>query len=137
ASEVEAMGLWILLLGLVVFFAMHSVRMVAGGYRDAQIAAGERRWKGRYSLVSLAGIALVIAGWILFRGDAPEIYEPPAWGRHIAMGLVLLAFILLPAANMPAGRIRATTSSTRCSSASSFGRPGTSWSTAIRPRYCC
>ncbi len=100
------MGLWILILGMAAFFSIHSVRMVAGGYRDAQVAANERRWKGAYALVSLAGFVLIILGWILYRGDAPELYEPPAWGRHLAMGLVLIAFILLPAANMPAGRIR-------------------------------
>ena len=101
------MGLWILVLGLVVFFAMHSVRMVAGGFREAQVAANERRWKGIYSLVSLVGFVLIVLGWILYRAEAPELYEPPAWGRHVAMALVLVAFILLPAANMPPGRIRA------------------------------
>lgn len=100
------MGLWVLVVGLVVFFAIHSVRMVAGDFRQAQISADERRWKGTYSVVSLIGFGLIIAGWVLFRGEAAEIYEPPAWGRHIAMALVLVAFILLPAANMPAGRIR-------------------------------
>lgn len=100
------MGLWILVLGLVVFFAIHSVRMVAGGFREAQVAVSERRWKGIYSLASLAGFALIIWGWILFRGEAPELYEPPGWGRHLAMALVLVSFILLASANMPAGRIR-------------------------------
>jgi len=100
------MGLWVLVLGLVVFFAVHSVRMLAGGFRESQVAANERRWKGIYSLVSLAGFALIIWGWILFRGEAPEIYEPPAWGRHLAMALMWVSFILLASANMPVGRIR-------------------------------
>jgi uncharacterized membrane protein len=98
--------MWILVLGLVVFFAIHSSRMVAGDFRDAQLAANAGRWKGLYSLASAIGLALIIWGWVLFRPEAPEIFTPPAWGRHVAMGLLLLAFILLAAANMPAGRIK-------------------------------
>ncbi|MDP1730548.1 MAG: NnrU family protein [Devosia sp.] len=98
--------MWVLILGLVVFFVVHSVRMVAGGFREAQLASAPGIWKGLYSLVSLAGFALIIWGWILFRPDAPEIFEPPAWGRHAASLLVLVAFILLAAANMPAGYIK-------------------------------
>lgn len=98
--------MWILILGLVVFFATHSLRMVAGGFRDAQLQANERRWKGIYSLLSLLGFGLIIWGWIVFRGEAPQVYDPPSWGRHLAMALVWIAFILLASANMPAGRIR-------------------------------
>ena len=94
--------MWILLLGLLIFFAIHSVRMAAGGFRDRQVAANERRWKGLYSLVSLLGLALIVWGWVVFRGEAPQIYEPPAWGRHLAMALVFIAFVLFAAAEMPA-----------------------------------
>lgn len=98
--------MWILILGLAVFFGVHSVRMVAGGFREAQLAANEKRWKGIYSLLSLVGLALIIWGWVAFRGEAPQVYEPPAWGRHLAMALVWIAFILLAASNMPPGRIK-------------------------------
>lgn len=96
----------ILVAGLILFFAIHSVRMVAPGFRDAQLAQSEGRWKGIYSLVSLVGMALIIWGWIVFRPEAPAIYEPPAWGRHVAMLLVWIAFVLAATANMPAGRIK-------------------------------
>jgi uncharacterized membrane protein len=96
----------ILLLGLVIFFAIHSVRIAASGFRDAQIAANERRWKGLYSLASIAGVVLIVWGWRLYRPEAPEIYEPPSWGRHVAWVLVLAAFISLAAAYLPAGSIK-------------------------------
>lgn len=99
--------MWVLILGLIVFFSVHSVRMVAGGVRERQLAVSAGRWKGVYSLVSFVGLGLIVWGWILFRAEAPEIYEPPAWGRHAAMALVWIAFVLLAAANMPAGRIKA------------------------------
>lgn len=98
----------VLVLGLVVFFGVHLVRMVAPGLRAAQVAKGERRWKGLYALASLVGFGLIIWGWIIYRPDAPQIYDPPEWGRHLTMLLVLLAFIGVVAAYQPAGRIKAT-----------------------------
>src|SRR5262245_53336818 len=96
----------VLVLGLVVFFAIHLVRVAAPGFREAQLATNEGRWKGIYSLVSIVGFALIVWGWHLYRAEAPEIYEPPSWGRHAAALLVLVAFVLLAAAYPPAGRIR-------------------------------
>lgn len=98
----------ILLLGLGLFLGIHSVRILAAPLRDAQVAASPKRWRGLYSLVSAVGFGLIIWGWIVYRPAAPQLYDPPAWGRHAAMLLVWLAFILLPTANAPAGRIKAT-----------------------------
>jgi uncharacterized membrane protein len=95
----------ILVIGLVVFLGVHLVRVVAPDFREQQIAANERRWKGVYTLISFAGLALIIWGWNVYRPEAPEIYEPPSWGRHLAALLVLLAFISF-AASGPAGRIK-------------------------------
>lgn len=99
-------AMWILVLGLLIFFAVHSVRIVAGGFRDEQLAANPARWKALYSLASAVGLALIVWGWIVFRPDAPHVFDPPSWGRHAAMGLVFLAFVLLAAAYLPAGRIK-------------------------------
>lgn len=98
--------MWVLILGLIVFFAIHSVRMVAGDFRATQLDANPRRWKGIYSLLSAVGLGLIIWGWVLFRPEAPQMFEPPTWGRHLAMLLVWIAFVVLAAAEMPAGRIK-------------------------------
>lgn len=37
----------------------------------------------------------------------PYLFDPPSWGRHAAMALVLVGFVLLVAAFLPAGRIKA------------------------------
>ena len=63
----------VLVFGLVIFFGIHSVRIAAGSFRDEQIATNERRWKGLYSLASIAGVVLIIWGWRLYRPEAPEI----------------------------------------------------------------
>lgn len=98
--------MWILILGLAIFFAVHLTRVIAAPFRDAQVVANEGRWKGLYSLVSLVGFALIIWGWVVYRADAPEIYTPPDWGRRATEGLVLLAFISLAAAYSPPSHIK-------------------------------
>jgi uncharacterized membrane protein len=98
----------VLILGLVLFLGMHSVRIVAGAFRDAQVAARPGAWKGLYSLVSAVGLGLIIWGWMLYRPAAPVLYDPPVWSRHLALALVWPAFILLAGSNGPVGRIKAT-----------------------------
>jgi len=98
----------ILILGLALFLAVHSVRILAAPFRAAQVAASPGRWKGLYSVISAVGLGLIILGWIQFRPTAPQLYDPPPWGRHATMGLVWIAFVLLAGSNGPVGRIKAT-----------------------------
>ncbi len=96
----------VLLLGLVVFFAAHSVSIVNEPWRNRVAAKmGEGPWKGVYSLASLAGFALVVWGYGLARQDPVVLYLPPAWLRHLAMLLLVPVFPLLLAAYLP-GRIQ-------------------------------
>ena len=56
--------MFLLILGLIVFLGVHSVRIVAPAWRDAQIARlGENGWKGLYSIVSLVGFVLFVWGY--------------------------------------------------------------------------
>jgi len=98
----------ILILGLILFLGIHSVRILAPGLRDAQISAhGLGRWKGIYSLVSFAGLVLIVWGYGVARQTAPILYEPPVWTRHLNLLLMVFAFIALAASQLPAGRIKA------------------------------
>ncbi len=62
-------------------------------------------WKIVYSIVALVGLVLVIQGYGAARTDAPWLYGPPAWTRHVGMLLLLPVFVLLLAAYLP-GRIQ-------------------------------
>jgi uncharacterized membrane protein len=96
-----------LILGLIVFLGIHSVRMVAPGFRDRMISQrGEGAWKGIYSLVSIAGFVLIVWGYGQARLDVPILYEPPVWMKHIAVLLMVFSFVFLVAAQLPAGRIK-------------------------------
>src|SRR5687768_8851276 len=98
----------VLILGLVIFLAPHSVRIVCDGFRSRMVARlGEGPWKGLYSAVSLVGLILIIWGYGMARPDSPVQWEPPVWLKHIAVTLNLIAFILLGAFIAPNGRIKA------------------------------
>jgi uncharacterized membrane protein len=97
----------ILLLGTILFLGVHSVSIVAPGWRGARAAAfGENAWKGLYSVVALAGFALIVWGYGLARPGAAVLYEPPAWLAHLAALLMLPAMIALAAYLLPAGRLK-------------------------------
>jgi uncharacterized membrane protein len=96
----------LLILGLLLFLGLHSVSIVAPGWRDAQVARrGESVWKGVYSLLSIVGFALLIYGFGLTRQAPVVLYTPPVALRHLAMLLMLPVFVLLLAAYLP-GRIK-------------------------------
>lgn len=99
----------VLVAGLLLFLGPHSVRLVADDWRSERIASmGEGRWKGLYSLVSLVGFALIIWGYGMARASqGAPLWAPPAWSRHLASPLTLVAFVLIVAAYVPRSRLRA------------------------------
>jgi uncharacterized membrane protein len=97
-----------LILGLLLFLGVHSLRIFADDWRNAQVARmGELPWKGMYSLFSALGLGLIIWGYGLARGDPVVLWLPPAWTRHLAALLTMPAFILLVAAYLPGSHIKA------------------------------
>lgn len=98
----------VLIAGLVLFLGLHSIRIVADGFRSTLIGRmGEGRWKMVYAVASLAGFVLIVWGFGQARLDPVVLWIPPAWTRHAAALLVLLAFILFVASFVRGTRIRA------------------------------
>lgn len=97
-----------LVLGLVLFLGAHSVRIVAPQWRLKTIEKlGEKGWKGLYTLVSLAGFALIVWGYSLARLAPVWLWFSPAWTYHLTALLMLVALILMVAAYIPGNRIKA------------------------------
>lgn len=93
--------------GLVLFFAVHSVSIVAEPWRDRMVSRlGEMRWQGLYSLVAIVGFALIVLGYDGARHASPVLYRPPLWTHYVTLVLMVPVFPLLLAAYLP-GRIRA------------------------------
>lgn len=103
-----AMGLVIMIAGLVLFIGMHLVT-THRAKRAALIARlGEGGYKGLYSLVSILGVVLIAWGFARYRATGwIEIWYPPAWTRHVAVALILPAIIFFVAPYFP-GRIKTT-----------------------------
>lgn len=98
----------VLLLGLVLFLGVHSVRIVAEPWRTGMVARlGANGWKGAYTLVSLVGFALIVWGFGLARQQPVLLWVPPVWTRHLAALLTWPAFVLLVAAYVPGNGIKA------------------------------
>jgi len=98
----------LLLLGLFLFLGVHSVRIVADGWRSRVLARrGEALWKGVYALLSLAGFALIVWGYGAARVQPVLLWAAPTWTRHLAALLTLPAFVLLVAAYVPGNAIKA------------------------------
>ena len=97
----------LLILGLALFLGVHSVRIVADGWRGTRVAKmGLKPWKGVVSVVSIIGFVLIIWGYGIARQAPVVLYAPPVWARHVAALLTLPAFILLVAAYVPGTRIK-------------------------------
>jgi len=96
----------LLIVGLVIFFGIHSISIVAHPLRERLVAAiGVGPFKGAYSLLSLVGFLLMLAGYSALRLEPRLLYVPPAGLQHLAALLMLPVFPLLLAAYLP-GRIR-------------------------------
>lgn len=97
-----------LILGLVIFLGVHSVRIVADDWRTGVRARlGENAYKGVYSLLSLAGFGLIVWGFGMARETPVLLWSPPPGMRHAASLLTLIAFVLLAAAYVPRNGIKA------------------------------
>jgi uncharacterized membrane protein len=98
----------VLILGLLIFLGMHSLRIFANDWRDRQIARlGTKRWKGLYALVSIIGFVLICWGFGLARQHPVLLYVPPLALRHLNALFTLIAFILLAAAYIPRNHLKA------------------------------
>jgi uncharacterized membrane protein len=98
----------LLLLGLVVFLGVHSTRLLAEPQRAAWIGTlSLNGYKALYSVLSVAGLVLIVYGYAEARSAPMALYAPPIWTRHLAALLTVPAFILLAAAYVPGTRIKA------------------------------
>lgn len=97
----------VLILGLVIFIGVHSIRMVAARWRDAQIARfGIAGWRAAFAVLSLAGIVLTIYGYGLARRSVVFVWSPPFWMPHVTALLTVIAFVFVVASYARGNHIR-------------------------------
>ncbi len=101
----------ILILGIVIFLAVHLIKTFGSGLREAMIARhGMTVWRMLHGLGAVLGVGLIAYGFAVSREEGSAlIYSPPMFLAHITLLLMLVACICLVAAWLPPGKIRTAT----------------------------
>jgi uncharacterized membrane protein len=94
-----------LVLGLALFLGVHSISIVAPAWRDRTAARLGNAWRGLYSLITIAGVIVMVWGYGIARRNPVMLYAPPAWTHYVTAVLMLPVFTLFLAAYLP-GRIK-------------------------------
>lgn len=98
----------LLIVGLLIFLGVHSLRVFADDWRNRQrTRLGEMGWKGVFAVVSLIGFVLICWGFDLARQQPVVLYVPPVALRHLNALFTLLAFVLVAAAYVPRNHLKA------------------------------
>jgi uncharacterized membrane protein len=102
------MGLLVMILGLVLFFGVHTLTTQRDLRARFIASMGEGGYKIAYALVSAAGLALIVWGFAHYRAtDWIPVWTPPKALKHLNTLLMLPAVILVAAAYIR-GRIYVT-----------------------------
>ena len=102
------MGLLGMILGLVLFFGVHTLTTQRELRARMIASSGEGGYKIGYSLVSALGLVLIVWGFAHYRATGMwEIWTPPTALKHLTVALMLPAVILVVASYIR-GRIYTT-----------------------------
>lgn len=97
----------LLICGLFLFIATHSVRIFAEPLRTTLVARmGEWPYKGVLAVLSLLGFWLLLTGYAQARLETWVVWTPPAFLRHIMWLMMLFALVLLVAAYVPRNHLK-------------------------------
>ncbi len=89
----------LLVAGLILFLGVHLLPALPQVRQAAVGRLGERRYKGAFTLLSFAGLALIIGGYAA-AAPGPRLFAPSRAAIAIAPYAMTLSFILLAAANL-------------------------------------
>jgi uncharacterized membrane protein len=96
------MGLVVLIVGLFVLLGSHVFVTFRVAREDALARLGRNGYRAIFSIVSIAGLVLVVWGYSEYRAhEFLPVWSPPAFMRHITVGLMLLASIFIATAYVP------------------------------------
>ncbi|MGA8078770.1 MAG: NnrU family protein, partial [Xanthobacteraceae bacterium] len=96
------MGLAEEILGLVIFLGAHVFVTMRGRRATLVARLGEWPYRGLFSVIAIIGILLIAYGFADYRAAGMiTIWNPPAWTRHIVVGLMWPASIMVVAAYIP------------------------------------
>ena len=91
--------LTLMIAGLVFFLGIHLVPVAQPLRARLLEQFGDKPYRGLFSLISAAGLALIVVGWHM-RPERTQLFAPLAAARAAAPALITIAFVLFAAANM-------------------------------------
>ena len=83
----------ILILGLVIFFAIHLLPSLTSMRASLKGKLGEKAYQGTFAVISFIGFGLILAG--MSNAEFSPLYEPPGWGGLVTALLMLIALYCL------------------------------------------
>ena len=96
------MGLLILILGLVVMLGAHVFVTFRAARANLMARLGQNGYRALFSIIAIIGLALIIWGYGEYRAhEMVQVWSPPAFMRHITVGLMLIAVIVFTAYFIP------------------------------------
>lgn len=98
----------LLILGLLLFIGAHLLPTFASVKSAIVERAGAVGLKGVITVPSLLGVVLICFGYPDAKATGGFLYAPPTWIAHIALLLMLAAFVLFVSSRLPGMISKAT-----------------------------
>ena len=99
----------LLIAGLVLFLGAHTFTTLRQLRQRTISRIGEGPYKGLYSLVSAAGLIMIVMGFGRYRGTGYiAVWDPPSWLHGVTLVLMWFAFVALAATYGPLGKIKSS-----------------------------
>ncbi len=91
--------LFLIVLGVLLWIIFHLFPSFAPARRQEIMTRLGSKYQAFFALGIVLSIVFMVIGW---KNTLPEpVYNPPSWGRHLTMLLMIVSFILFGAANTP------------------------------------
>jgi len=98
----------LLLLGIVLFIASHSIGMAPALRTSLKSSMGDNGYRAFYSVFSIIGLVVLVYGFSYYRANGwVEVWAPPTGLRHLNSLFMLVSFVALAASLAPRGYIKA------------------------------
>lgn len=96
----------LLIVSLIIFLALHSIRIFAPSIRECGIAKfGKGGWHAGYGIASLVSLLFIAYAFGEARNVTDVLYTPPTGMAHLTSTLMLIALVCAVSAVLPAGYI--------------------------------
>lgn len=98
----ESLCMLILIVGLAIFFAVHSVRLFIPDWREMAVTkAGLMSWRVRFGMLSLLSTGFIFIGYGQARLAPVWLWFPPVFMPHVTSLIMFVALFFLCSALVP------------------------------------